>query len=133
MKPDNKNWKKELARDFIALGSWVFYILVIARASIKPYRPFLDQIIIAGIFLLIAGFLFRNNENYISRGLILVVFTTLFYQNRIYSFFAILVFIGLMISSYFIGNDWKKMIKGLVIGGVISLIGWLLSNFSYNG
>ena len=51
-----KNWKKETARDFLGLSSIIFFLLVVARALIKPYRPFVDQMIIAGIVLLIISF-----------------------------------------------------------------------------
>ncbi len=130
----NKNWKKELARDFIALGSWVFYVLVIARILVLPYRwPYLYQIIFAGIFILILEIFIKrmSADYYISRALVLVIFTILFYDNKIFTIFAILTFIGLIISSYFIGNDWKKIIKGLIIGGIISIISLLLSDFSH--
>lgn len=45
----NKNWKKELARDCIALGSIPFYILVVARVSMLSKPIYLAQFIFAGI------------------------------------------------------------------------------------
>jgi len=131
---DIKNYKnlKEFARDFFALGSWIFYILVIGRALIKPYRPFADEIIIAAVGLLIITVFIKNYDGYSSRALILVIFTTLFYQSKIFSIFAVLVFIGLLISSYFIGNTKAKIIKGLIIGVICSLLGYYLAGFSIN-
>jgi hypothetical protein len=55
------DWKKKWARDFLALGSWVFFILVLARALIKPYRPLVDQVFIAGVVLVIAVFILKHD------------------------------------------------------------------------
>ena len=121
------NLKKEAYRDFLALGSWVFYVLVIARALIKPYRPFADEIIIAGIFLIIIAIFIKNYDGYTARGLILSIFTTLFYQNKIFTAFAIIVFIGLIISSYFTGNNKTRILKGIVIGAICAIIGFYFS------
>jgi len=128
--------KKEWARDFLALGSWVFYFLVVGRALIKFYRPFTDQILIAGLILLVLGFLFGfiskkyKYEGYIARGLVLVVFTIIFYNHKIFTWFAILVFIGMLISSYIVGNSKRKILLGAVIGGVVSRISYYLSEIS---
>jgi len=75
-----KNNKKEFARDFLALGSWVFFVLVIARAAIEPYRPFIDQVILAGVLLVVIGLIFKGKkfyDPYVARGLVLVIFTTI--------------------------------------------------------
>jgi len=133
---DFKKQKKEWARDFLALGSWVFYLLVVGRALIKFYRPFTDQIIIAGLILLVLGFLFGfiskkyKYDGYVARGLVLVIFTTIFYNHKIFTWFAILVFIGMLISSYIVGNSKKKILLGTVIGGIVSWISYYLSGIN---
>ena len=118
------NWKKETARDILAFGSIVFYLLVIARALIKPYRPFVDQIVIAGIVLLIIFLLFRKFDSYISRGLIIVFFASLFYESGLFTIFASLVFIGMLFSSRYLKKSWNEIIYGLVIGAVCIAIGY---------
>ncbi len=128
-----KDWKKELARDFLALGSWIFYILVVARAWIRPYRPFIDQVIIAGIILIILSFIIKDNENYVARGLVLTFFIILFYKDPTFSFFAILVMIGLLVSSYIIGNDIKKITKGTITGVVVIAISYWLASLNIVG
>ena len=35
-----KEWKKELARDFLALGSWIFCILVLTGGGVRVYGVF---------------------------------------------------------------------------------------------
>jgi len=124
----NKDWKQTLARDVLALGSWVFYFLVIARALIKPYRPFADQLIIAAIILVVINLFIKNYEGYTSRALILVVFTSLFYKDNLFTSFAALIGLGLIASSYYTGNDKNKIIKGILIGLIATLIGYYLPN-----
>ena len=130
MKPENKNWKKEITRDFIALGSWVFYFLVVARILVLPYRwPYLYHIIVAGIFILILE-IFLNTisiDYYISRALVLSIFTIFFYNNKIFTIFAILSFIGLLISSWYINKDFKRIVFGLILGIIGSGLGFLFN------
>jgi len=130
------NFKKEIARDFLSLGSWVFFILVIGRALIQPYRPFSDQMIIAGLLLIVLGLIcYKINfefDGYIAKGVILVVFTILFYENMNFNYFAIAAMIGLLISSYYVENKWGKILKGLIIGLVITLISYYLADYSLN-
>lgn len=117
------NFKKELARDFLALGSWVFFLLVIGRILVLPYRwPYLDNIIGIGVFILILEFTFKSKiDYYVSRAVVLAYFTTIFYENYNYSIFVILAFVGLFFSSWYIGKDWRKSVYGLLLG--IILIG----------
>tara|TARA_Y100000310_G_C20689727_1_gene821419 strand:+ start:1670 stop:2053 length:384 start_codon:yes stop_codon:yes gene_type:complete len=118
---------KEIARDVLALGSWVFFILVIARAAIKPYRPFLDQLIIAGIVLLIIGIFWKKANGYVARGIVLVVFTSIFYQSLIYTYFVILAGIALLWSSWYLEKDWRRIGYGLIVGAIGIGAGYYLS------
>ena len=119
-----KNWKKEAARDVLALGSWIFYLLVVGRALIKPYRPFVDQIVIAAVVLILAGLIFVKWEKYVARGLVLAFFTSLFYEDALFTGFSILVFGLMIVSSKMVGNSWKEIVFGILIGGVGILAGW---------
>ena len=123
------DWKKEFARDVLALGSWVFYVLVIGRAMIEPYRPFLDQIIIPGIFIITVFAFWKGFDDYIARGFILVVFTILFYESLVYSIFAVTAGLLLIFSSYFVRKNISSIIKGLFIGLVAILIGYFLPGY----
>ena len=125
----NKNTKKELSRDILALGSWVFYILVIARALIQPYRPFVDQLIIAAIALLILNMFIKNSDNYTARALILAIFTSLFYQSTTFSAFALVILIGLIISSHHINNSKTTLAKGILAGIISSSIAYYIPTF----
>ena len=124
-----KDWKRENARDILALGSWIFYLLVIGRSLIKPYRPFADQIIIAGVIIIISGLIFRkfDFDGYVARCLILVVFTSLFYNSFIYTLFAVATGFLLVYSSYFSGNSVKRIIFGFIAAVIGISAGYYLS------
>jgi len=129
---DNKNPKKELARDLLALGSWIFYLLVIVRALIKPYRPLTDQLIIAAITLILLSLLIKNSDTYLAKAIILAFFTSIFYNDNLFSLFAAIVIIGMLISSHYLENSKTKIAKGIIIGIIATLLGYYLSTPSIN-
>jgi hypothetical protein len=114
------DWKKELARDFLALGSWVFFALVISRILILPYRwDYLTHLLIAGGLIFLADLFLRGKiDTYVSRALVITFYTSWFYDNNIYGIFVKLIFAGLVFSSSYVGNSWKKIIYGLLLGTV---------------
>ena len=125
-----KIWKRELARDFLSLGSWVFYLLVLARAAIELYRPFVDQIIIGGIFLLILQIAWRQMDGYTARGIVLIYFTSEFYQSYLFTIFAIIIGVGLIISSYLTREEWRSIAIGIATGAVATLLSSSLSDLT---
>jgi hypothetical protein len=126
-----RDWLKELARDFVALGSLPFLVLVIARVFIlaKPY--YLSQFIIsAGIFLLLIIWLKYDLHSGI--GLIILIFTLIYYQELKFSIFAIFIFCGFIISLVYIKKDKKKIIQGIFFGAVSSVIGYNIVKFIFD-
>jgi hypothetical protein len=119
-----KDWKKEISRDVLAFGSIVFYVLVVVRALIKPYRPFVDSLVVAILVLIILTVFIKNYDAYIARGLVLAFFTSVFYQDILFTAFAIFLFFGLIFSSYYIGTEKSKIFKGLILGAVSVAVGY---------
>ena len=122
-----KYWKKEVARDLIALGSIPFYIIVIIRAVIVKYPPFIYQLIMAIVFVLLLSFIIKKADYYLTRGIILVVFTSLYYNVFLFTVFAVLLFLGMVVSSYYRKTKIKNIVNGCIIGVVISLVSYYLS------
>ena len=119
-----KDWKKEISRDVLAFGSIVFYVVVLARALIKPYRPFVDHLIVAILVLVILYFFIKDFDSYIARGFVLAVFTSIFYQDLLFTSFAFLVFFGLVFSAYYIETERLKIVKGLIFGAISVAVGY---------
>jgi len=118
MKVNKTNWKKELARDFLAMGSWVFFILVVVRILILPYRwPYLTHLLVAGgLILLIDIFVRWKVDSYLSRGIIIGFYLAIFYENTMFSIFVKIALAGLVASSWYLGNNWKKIGYGIILG-----------------
>lgn len=119
---------KELIRDFLALGSWIFYVLVLARALIEPYWSFATPMIVAGIVLAVTQRYFREAEGYTARALTLVYFTTQFYQDTAFSVFAWTLFIGIPISAHLHKRTKKEILYGAIIGLLAIVVGELTAN-----
>lgn len=113
-------------RDTLALGSWVFYLLVIIRATIGPFRPFLDQLIIAGALVLAINFFWKNLEDNISRAIPLAVFTSLFYKDTNFSIFAGAITLLLISSSYSIEKEKIKIAISIAIGSLAAFAGYYI-------
>lgn len=119
-----KRWLNDLARDLIALGGIPFLILTIVRVSvIKPYYPM--QFIISSVVFFILKAVFGGDLR-AGIGLILLVFTSLFYSSLLFATFASLIYIGLVISLFYLKRDKKEILKGILLGGISTGIGYLI-------
>ena len=123
--------KKQLSRDILAIGSWVMFFLVLIRSAIEPYRPFLDQMIVVGVLLVIAEIFIKTYDGYSARTIAMAVFTSLFYRDLPFTIFVSIIGFLIIYSSFKI-NKKEKLIVGIIIGIVASLIGYFLSQISYS-
>ena len=124
-----KDWKKEIARDAMAFGSILFYFIVIIRAIIGEFMPFVYQLLIAIAILIVLSFIIKNTNHHIARAVPLVVFTSLFYQDNLFTVFAILLFIVMILSAFYIKIKNEEIVKGVVLGLIASLVGYYFSGF----
>jgi len=119
----NRNFLKEMARDFIALGSPIFFIIIIARISLLSNYSYLSQFIIAGILFTIFVFWFKVNL-YSGLGLILLIFVTLFYNNLNFTIFGIFIYILLLASLVYLNKNKKEVLLGIILGLISSGISY---------
>ena len=122
-----KNWKYEIARDTMAFGSILFYLIVIARATIGKYMPFVYQLLIALAILAISSFIIKSTNHHIARAFVLVVFTSLFYKDNLFTFFAALLWIFIIGAAFYIKVNKKSIAKGIILGVIAALISYYLS------
>ena len=118
-----KRWIKETARDLLAFGSIPFYFLVVVRAVIGKYNVFVYQMIIAAIVILILYFIIKDSNLHIARAFAIIVFTSIFYNAMLYTFFAVLVWILLLVSAYYLKRKISPILRGIIIGLLGSVIG----------
>ena len=119
--------KKEVARDLIAFGSIPFYIIIIIRGLISEHQVFVNQLIISLLLVFLLSLFIKKVDYYLTRGLILVIFTSLFYNIILFTVFAILIFLGMIVSSYYRETKINVIINGFIFGLVISFVSYYLS------
>ncbi|MCH8003330.1 MAG: hypothetical protein IH934_01765 [Nanoarchaeota archaeon] len=122
-----KNWKYEIARDSMAFGSILFYLIVLVRSLIGEYLVFVYQLLIALIILIISSFIIKNANHHLARAFVLVVFTSLFYKDNFYTIFAGLLWIFMIGSAFYIKENKKSIYKGIVLGIIAALVSYYLS------
>jgi len=118
------NWKKELARDFIALGGIPFLVITIARVSvIHIYYPM--QFIISSIIFFILRQIFKASLR-AGIGLIVVTFTSIFYNHILFTIFASLIYIGIITSLFYLKKEKREIVKGILLGSLSALAGYFI-------
>ena len=122
-----KNWQKEIARDAIALGSIPFYFIVIVRAVIGQSSVFITQLVIALVAWLILARFVKDADAHISRSFILFVFISLFYQELIFTIFAAVLWVMIMLSGKYLGRSNKALALGALVGILSSVAGFYLA------
>jgi len=126
----NKNFLKETARDFIALGSPLFFIIVIARISFLSNYEYLSQFIIAGSLFLILMYTFKSNMHS-GLGIIILTFTMLYYNNLKFGIFGVLIYALLIISLMYLDKSKKSVFKGVLLGAISTLISYFTVNLIF--
>ncbi|MBU2522783.1 MAG: hypothetical protein KKE23_00645 [Nanoarchaeota archaeon] len=120
------DFKKETARDLISFGSLIFFIIILARASIGPYWDFFYQMTLALGILFIFSFLFKKSDMYAARSLIILVFTSIFYKDSGFTAFVILIWALIIISLIYLDVKIKEIVQGIVLGAFSSAVAYFI-------
>lgn len=124
---NTKNWKKEVARDIIALGSIPFYTIILIRVLALPGEfGYLFQFIFAAAVFFLSLILFKPHLH-LGFGLIAAILTSIHYNKVFYTVFVMLFYLGMIGSSVYLKVKSKQIIKGVVFGGISALMGYLLA------
>ena len=126
-----KEWLREFARDFVALGGIPFFILVLVRVSLLERPDFFSQFIIAGVIFIILMLIFKS-DMYSGLGLIVLVFTIIYYEQTRFTIFAILAYILLIISLFYLKIDKKHIFKGISFGVIGTIISYYAVRLIFN-
>jgi len=110
-------WLKEGARDVIALGGLPFFILVLVRVWMLDNTTYFLQFVVAGVVFGLL-FLWARQDVYAGLGLIVLVFTSLYYGDFLYVVFGSVAYCLLVVSLFYLERDWKKVILGIFLGAV---------------
>ena len=129
-----KSWKKELARDCIALGGIFFYALVVARVAMLQNWNYVFQFVFAAAVFVLFALIFKKNfkpDMYSGLGLILLVFVSLFYKDRQFTVFATLVYLLLLTSLFYLKTEKAKIFMGILAGAISTTIGYFIANLVF--
>lgn len=112
---------KEISRDLVALGGIPFFLLVMARVLILPDWAYFLKLAIAGILFFLT-YIFLKQDTKSGLSLILLIFITSYYNYLWFTLFVALTYISLIASLIYLKIEKKKILFGILIGLVCSLI-----------
>lgn len=122
----DKNWKKEIARDVIALGSIPFYLIVIVRVLILQSPDYTFKFVFSAILFLLLYLTFKSNLH-LGLGFILLVFLSLNYEDRLFTIMAIALYLGMIVSAVSIKIKKNMIIKGIAFGALSSIVTYFVA------
>ena len=122
-----KDWKYEIARDSMAFGSILFYLIVLVRSLIGEYLVFVYQLLIALAILILSSFIIKDTNHHLARAFVVVVFTSIFYKDNFFTFFAALLWVFMIGSAFYIKEKKESIIKGTILGIIATVISYYLS------
>lgn len=127
----NKEGLKEnvnaTARDIVALGSIPFFILVLVRVYLLNKPDYFSQFLIAGVLFLILAFSFKFDK-YSGLGLVILIFTILYYNVNTYTIFSSITYVLLLISLIYLKKVKKKIFLGTATGALCSVVSYYIVN-----
>ena len=126
-----KEWLRELARDFVALGGIPFFILVLVRVSLLERPDYFSQFVIAGVIFILLMLIFKS-DTYSGLGLIVLVFTILYYDQTRFSIFAVLAYFLVIASLFYLKIERKNIFKGIFFGAIATIISYYVVQLIFN-
>ena len=127
------DWKKEAARDVIALGGVPFYFIVVVRVligeSLSPFYTLTYQFLLAALLIFLLSKAIKNSNNYVSRSLALLFFTSLNYNDNFYTIFVSILWILLLGSLVYIKTKKSDIVAGFVVGLLSTGIAHIIVKF----
>jgi hypothetical protein len=116
----SESWLREIQRDLMALGSVVFYLLVLGRALVGPYWDLATPLLVVGVALLAVHPLLNRADLYLTRALIVAVLVTRHYGDLVFGLFGAAAFVLMVLSAPGLGHSRSSIVQGLALGVVAS-------------
>lgn len=113
----------------MALGSVVFYVLVLGRSLVGPYWDLVVPLGVAGALMLVGLPVLRSVDLYPTRGVLVGVLVTRHYDDVVFGVFSAVALVLLVASAIDLGRSPRTVWLGLALGVVASapafaLAGW---------
>ena len=120
-----KKLTKGIFRDLLALGGIPFYVLVMARSLVGNHYNFTYQLLLSLVIITLVSIFVKSNLH-LSRSLIILVFSSLFYNDFKFTIFASFIWILLIGSTFYLKQDKKLILKGILLGVIASLVSFYI-------
>ncbi len=120
--------KKTFANDLMALGGLPLYLILIVRAIIGQYAPFITQLVIGLIGIYMFSMIFKESNKYIARAFVLVIFTSYYYKEFLFTTMVSIIWIFMIFAAYYLNQNKKKIIYGIFSGIIFSIISYFITN-----
>jgi len=118
--------RREISRDLMGLGSVPFLILVVVRVAMVGNFLELFHILAAVLLFGLISIWWKDLHFHTARIVIMVIFTSVFYDDRFYTIFAALI--GVVAICGFVRYlKIPNVVTSLVLGLVCSLASYLIS------
>ncbi|UCG52353.1 MAG: hypothetical protein JSW58_02025 [Candidatus Latescibacterota bacterium] len=118
--------RREIARDLMGLGSVPFLLLVVVRVAMVGNFLELFHIVTAVVLFGLISIRLRGLHFHSGRIVIMAIFTSVFYDDRYYTTFALLIAL-VAIFSFVRYLKIQKVYTSLVLGLICSLVSYLVS------
>jgi hypothetical protein len=125
-----KEWIKQSKRDLVGLGGIPFFILVVIRIWILNKPDYLNQLLIAGVLFIVFSYTTKSNIHS-GFALIILIFTSIYYNDLRFTIFASLIYIVLIYSLFSIKIKKNKIIKGILFGAICSGVSLMLGKWVF--
>jgi hypothetical protein len=118
--------RREISRDLMGLGSVPFLILMVVRVAMVGNFLELFHIIAAVVLFGVISIWWKGLHFHTVRIVIMVIFTSVFYDDRYFTIFAVLIAIA-AIFGFIRYLKIPKVITSLALGLACSLVSYLIA------
>ncbi|MCK4649969.1 hypothetical protein KAT36_01935 [Candidatus Pacearchaeota archaeon] len=91
---------------------------------------YFSQFVVAGIVVGLVFLILRQNI-YSGLGLIVLVFTSLYYDDFNFTIFGIVAYVLLLVSLFYLKEDKKKILLGVVLGALGVAVSYVILGISF--
>ncbi|HEX9594950.1 MAG TPA: hypothetical protein VF996_02385 [Candidatus Saccharimonadales bacterium] len=125
------SWTWEIQRDILALGSPVFYFLVIARALVGPFWDLANPLLVLAPVIYLISRSKLEADLYLSRALLMITVITMHYGDWKFGVFSGLIWLGMVKAASNLGRSKQQVTGGILLGAALAIVGaWIANLFS---
>ena len=116
-------WLERIERDAMALGSPLFYLLVIGRGLVGPFWDLVVPLVVLGLAMTAGHRWLSSTDLYLSRALVLAVLITNHYEDVAFGVFAAAAFGFMLFASLDLGTERRAVRRGVLAGAGAAIVG----------